>query len=153
MTRTQTFRYVESQEEIDSLLALFKALAHPERRPIVEEAAWRPISPSGITRGHRLSLSRASKHVKHLSECGALKLVDREEVRGAVKHLYRATPRAVLACAVLDVAQDDLADETPPEIKRVPEDLLGRDVGQRIEVVLRVSLKLNSADSYPRDFA
>ena len=76
-----------------------KSLAHPIRVNILAIASWRVISPSEFARETNEKLSKVSYHFKTLAELGALELTETRSVRGAVKHMYRGTRRAIFAGA------------------------------------------------------
>jgi len=76
-----------------------KSLAHPLRVNILAITSWRVISPSEFARETDEKLSKVSYHFKRLAELGALELIETESVRGAVKHMYRGTRRAIFAGA------------------------------------------------------
>jgi hypothetical protein len=78
---------------------LSKVLAHPLRVNILAIVSWRIISPSEYARETGEKLSKVSYHFKRLVELGALELVETLPVRGAVKHMYRGTRRAIFAGA------------------------------------------------------
>ena len=74
--------------------AVFSALNHPLRRAILRIFAKRskqePISPKDVADQLGLILSNVSYHIRFLMEAGALTLVNTEQVRGSVRHLYEA---------------------------------------------------------------
>ena len=89
---------------------VLKALSHPLRQRILLALNQREASPSQLadTLGERLT--NLSYHFKVLVEQDAIELVKTEQVRGAVKHFYRATERAVIG--------DDLWAELPASTRR-----------------------------------
>ena len=75
---------------------LVKALAHPLRMRILEVLNRRVSSPAEIAAELGAKLGDVGYHVRMLRDYGAVELVRTERHRGAVKHLYRATTRAML---------------------------------------------------------
>jgi hypothetical protein len=67
-------------------------VVHPLQVAIVEALWWigRPLAASELKEvfEHEFGLSLISYHVLRLREAGALEEVGREQVRGALKHLY-----------------------------------------------------------------
>jgi predicted transcriptional regulator len=80
-------------DRVDQNLA--KALAHPLRVHILAASHQRPVSPSEIARRFDEPVPNVSYHFKELVKFGALEFVGTETVRGAVKHLYVGTERAI----------------------------------------------------------
>jgi len=72
--------------------ALAMLLAHPTKALIIQAMRWidRPLSASDLVLvlDGKLSLSVLSYHVKTLADYGILTQVERQQVRGAWKHLY-----------------------------------------------------------------
>jgi predicted transcriptional regulator len=60
---------------------------------LVERAA----SPKQIADGLRLKVPTVSHHVKKLERMGLIELVEEREVRGAIKHIYRAVIRPIIS--------------------------------------------------------
>lgn len=77
---------------IDPDLAM--VIKNPIRAQIVALAHQRTISPSEYAEGSGISLSAASSHFKVLVTHDFLELMEEVKVRGAIKHMYRATKRA-----------------------------------------------------------
>ena len=75
---------------------LVKALAHPLRQRILEVLNRRVSSPRDIAEELGAKLGDVGYHVRMLRDYGAIELVRTERRRGAVKHFYRATTRAML---------------------------------------------------------
>ena len=75
---------------------LVKALAHPLRQRILEVLNRRVSSPRDIAEELGAKLGDVGYHVRMLRDYGAVELVRTERRRGAVKHFYRATTRAML---------------------------------------------------------
>jgi DNA-binding transcriptional ArsR family regulator len=81
---------------------LLMALGHPLRRQILQlMASEELVSPRDLSRMLRRPLSNLSYHVRVLSECGAIELVDMRPVRGSAQHFYRVAIEAEWAWAVL----------------------------------------------------
>jgi DNA-binding transcriptional ArsR family regulator len=77
-----------------------KALSHPMRLSILSAATVEgTISPSDFARSHDLSVGMVSHHFRALVKHGALELVEEVKVRGSIKHIYRATRRAIFGKA------------------------------------------------------
>jgi hypothetical protein len=74
---------------IDPDLAV--VIKDPLRVQILAIAIQRPLSPSEFAREAGCSVSASAYHFKSLREHGFIELVDSVPVRGAVKHVYRAT--------------------------------------------------------------
>lgn len=71
--------------------ALAKALSHPRRIKILQEAEKGRISPVGFSKTEDLPVSKASYHFGELKKAGCLKMVDTVAGRGAVEHVYAGT--------------------------------------------------------------
>jgi DNA-binding transcriptional ArsR family regulator len=65
-------------------------------------------SPRELAAKLSQQLSALSYHVRVLAECGAIKLVRTEQIRGSTQHFYRAVVKANWAITALE------ADEKPP---------------------------------------
>lgn len=77
-----------------------RALSHPMRVSILSAAALeQKISPSDFARAHDLKVQQVSHHFRALEKHGALELIEEVKVRGAIKHVYRATRRAIFGKA------------------------------------------------------
>ncbi len=84
---------------------LLVALGHPRRRQILQAMAGEELfSPLDLSRTLRRPLSNLSYHVRVLSKCGAIELVDMRPVRGSMQHFYRVAVEAEWARAVLGIA-------------------------------------------------
>lgn len=82
---------------------LLIALRHPLRRTILSVLAGdEPRSPRELAERLDQPLSNLSYHVRVLVDCGALKLVRTQQVRGSTQHFYRSAVRAEWARSVLD---------------------------------------------------
>ncbi|MFN8217323.1 MAG: helix-turn-helix domain-containing protein [Solirubrobacterales bacterium] len=79
---------------LDARLA--KALNHPVRTEIIAILSDRAASPSELAETLDMELSNVSYHVRTLHELDCLEVVDRTQVRGAMKTRYRATTRMLL---------------------------------------------------------
>jgi len=73
-----------------------RALAHPLRQRILIILNRRVASPREIAEELNEKLGDVGYHVRMLRDYGAIELVRTEQRRGAIKHYYRATTRAVL---------------------------------------------------------
>jgi DNA-binding transcriptional ArsR family regulator len=62
-------------------------------------ALEKKISPSDFARSHGLKVQKVSHHFRALEKHGALELIEEVKVRGAIKHVYRATRRAIFGKA------------------------------------------------------
>lgn len=83
---------------------LLMALGHPRRRQILRAMAGEePVSPRDLSRMLRRPLSNLSYHVRVLSQCGAIELVDMRPVRGSAQHFYRVAVEAEWARALLEI--------------------------------------------------
>jgi DNA-binding transcriptional ArsR family regulator len=72
--------------------ALFKALAHPLRRKVLELILTEEqLSPVKASRHLEGPLSSVSYHVRVLDELGAVELVEELPRRGSIEHFYSAT--------------------------------------------------------------
>jgi DNA-binding transcriptional ArsR family regulator len=78
---------------------LVKALSHPLRQRILHVLNVKVSSPKEIAAELDEKLGDVGYHVRILHDLGAIELVRREQRRGAVKHYYRATTRAMLTNA------------------------------------------------------
>lgn len=74
-----------------------KALAHPLRQRILEILNRRVASPREIAEELGAKLGDVGYHVRMLRDYGTIELVRTEQRRGAIKHYYRATTRAMLS--------------------------------------------------------
>jgi DNA-binding transcriptional ArsR family regulator len=72
-----------------------KALAHPIRRAIVEEAARGEVTPKDIADARALPLGVVAYHVRMLRQYGVIAEVRTEPRRGALQHFYGIAPAAV----------------------------------------------------------
>jgi DNA-binding transcriptional ArsR family regulator len=82
------------REPFDERLA--KAMAHPLRQRILEVLNRRVSSPREVAEELDEKLGDVGYHFRMLREYGVIELVRTEQRRGAVKHFYRATSRALL---------------------------------------------------------
>jgi DNA-binding transcriptional ArsR family regulator len=90
---------------------LLVALRHPLRRRILREMAdGEPISPRELSTLLLMPLSNVSYHVRVLSDCGAVTLVETKPARGSMQHFYRSAVKAPWALHVLGL-EDGKADE------------------------------------------
>jgi DNA-binding transcriptional ArsR family regulator len=82
----------ESTESIDQRLV--RSVAHPLRIRILEALTDHVASPNSLAEKLEMDLSGVAYHTRELDRLGALELVDTGQVRGAIEHFYKATPRA-----------------------------------------------------------
>jgi DNA-binding transcriptional ArsR family regulator len=82
----------ERTEAIDPRLV--RSVAHPLRIKILEALTDHVASPNAIADRLETDLSGVAYHTRELDRLGALELVDTGQVRGAIEHFYKATPRA-----------------------------------------------------------
>lgn len=83
---------------------LLAALGNPLRRRILRRMRDEEmISPRQLANDFGLPVSYVSYHVRVLARCGAVKLVKKEPVRGAVKHFYRSTLEPPWARQIIDL--------------------------------------------------
>jgi len=75
---------------------LAKALSHPLRQRILEAINRGIDSPREIAEDLGAKLGDVGYHTRRLHELGVIELVRTEHRRGAVKHFYRPTERAML---------------------------------------------------------
>lgn len=95
---------------------LLVALRHPSRRRVLREMAeGEAISPRDLARRLQLPLSNVSYHVRVLAECGAVKLVATQPVRGSIQHFYRSALDAPWARQLLGLGEPEGSGESPPD--------------------------------------
>jgi len=82
----------ESTEAIDQRLV--RSVAHPLRIKILEALTDHVASPNTLAEKLGTDLSGVAYHTRELDRLGALELVYTGQVRGAIEHFYKATPRA-----------------------------------------------------------
>jgi DNA-binding transcriptional ArsR family regulator len=75
---------------------LAKALSHPLRTEIIAILSDRVASPREMADILGEELTNVSYHTKELLKLECIEVVDREQVRGALKTRYRATSRMLL---------------------------------------------------------
>jgi DNA-binding transcriptional ArsR family regulator len=71
-------------------------VSHPTRVKAYVILTERVASPKQIADEIGEDVTHVGYHVRKLEELGLIELVDEQQVRGAVKHLYRATKRPFL---------------------------------------------------------
>jgi len=98
----------EHQPAIDQRLV--RSIAHPLRIKILEALTDHVASPNALAERLETDLSGVAYHTRELDRLGALELVDTGQVRGAIEHFYKATPRAFVG---------------DPQWRKVPPSLLG----------------------------
>jgi DNA-binding transcriptional ArsR family regulator len=79
---------VKARSSIESTLA--GIVAHPTRVKCLSILAERRASPNEIAIELGEEVGNVSYHVKKLVTLGAVELVDKRQVRGAIEHFYRA---------------------------------------------------------------
>lgn len=86
---------------------LFNALGHPLRRRVLREMldASAEISPRELAQALAEQLSALSYHVRVLAECGAIKLVRTEQIRGSTQHFYRPVLKENWALSALETSE------------------------------------------------
>ena len=95
---------------------LLNALKSPQRRAILREVekSRDGISPSELAVKVKEPLSNAAYNCRVLRDCGAIELVDQQQVRGAIKNLYRFALADSWAIAML--RHDKGSDENAPDL-------------------------------------
>src|SRR3954471_16482099 len=110
-TRPRNKEPVMPEERSDAIdPRLVKSVAHPLRVKILEALTDHVASPNTLAERLKSDLSGVAYHTRELDRLGALELVDTGQVRGAIEHFYKATPRAFVGA---------------PQWRRVPQSLLG----------------------------
>ncbi|WP_049970908.1 ArsR/SmtB family transcription factor [Haladaptatus cibarius] len=80
---------VEQPPDEPNLDVIFKALAHPTRRELIEQMAAEPKSVSELADPHDVSLAAISKHLHVLEDAGLIEV----EEDGRIRRCYLdATP-------------------------------------------------------------
>jgi predicted transcriptional regulator len=77
---------------IDQRLA--RALTHALRAQALELIAAGPTSPKAIAGELGVDVRSVAYHVRVLRELGCIELIDAQQRRGAVEHIYRVVERA-----------------------------------------------------------
>lgn len=72
---------VERQPNDPDLDAIFRALAHPIRRAILEQVAGGPKSVGELAEPHDVSLAAVSKHLHVLADAGLVEIEEDGRVR------------------------------------------------------------------------
>jgi len=72
------------------------ALSNPLRAEVLRILVERPASPVEMARELGVPTPNVSHHAKRLVELDCAELVEEEKVQGAMKHIYRATERALV---------------------------------------------------------
>lgn len=121
------------RDSFDERLA--KALAHPLRQRILEVLNERVSSPREVAEELGEKLGDVGYHFRMLREYGVIELVRTEQRRGAVKHFYRATSRAML---------DDAQWE------RLPLSARRRLFGQSLDAIWKHVLEATKKDGFDR---
>jgi DNA-binding transcriptional ArsR family regulator len=91
-------------DELETISALFRALAHTTRIRVLIELQGEPRSPSELVRAFadpRLSLPTLAYHVQGLLGAGLIELAFATPRRGALEHSYGLTARGLAAIGVL----------------------------------------------------
>jgi DNA-binding transcriptional ArsR family regulator len=81
------------------------AVSNPLRAELLRILVERPASPVEMARELGESTQNVSHHCKRLVELDCAELVEEEKVQGAMKHIYRATERALVDTAEWDEMQ------------------------------------------------
>lgn len=82
-------------------------LQHPLRRELLRLTIdSEPISPTALSRQVNATLSTVAYHVRVLTNCGALELVETKQSRGSTMHFYRAAGSPERAREALRLAED-----------------------------------------------
>ena len=99
----------------DSHNDLLAALGNPLRRQILRRMRdVEMISPVQLAAELELPITNVAYHVRVLARCGAVSLVEKEPVRGAVKHLYRSSLEAPWARQIIDLEPIEGPAANPP---------------------------------------
>lgn len=69
---------VPDEIELDKI---FRALAHPIRRAIIDQVAGGPVPVSGVADPHDVSLTAVSKHIHKLEDAGLVEIETDGQVR------------------------------------------------------------------------
>ena len=72
---------VERPSDDPDLDAIFKALAHPTRRALIEQLAAEPRSVGELAEPHDVSLAAISKHLRVLEDAGLIEVEEDGRVR------------------------------------------------------------------------
>jgi DNA-binding transcriptional ArsR family regulator len=91
---TNTASGVTAEPKLDERLA--RAMAHPTRAKVLSALSERTASPKELEGVLGIPLSNLAYHCRELLKFGCIEVVDREQVRGAMKTRYRATTRMLL---------------------------------------------------------
>ncbi|HEX2393401.1 MAG TPA: helix-turn-helix domain-containing protein [Solirubrobacterales bacterium] len=83
-----------AEPKLDERLA--RAMAHPTRAKVLSVLSERTASPKELEGVLGISLSNLAYHCRELLKFGCIEVVDREQIRGAMKTRYRATTRMLL---------------------------------------------------------
>ena len=102
----------------DSQQNLIAALNHGMRRKLLRRlnGSSEPRSPVRLSKQLGADLGSVSYHMDVLSKCGAVALVDEEQVRGAMKHFFvsKVADNATVL-AMLKETEDEDKDSEPPK--------------------------------------
>lgn len=90
---TNRKRY-SSKPKLTTKQAYVKALSHPLRARILDEKSGEDVtfSPSALAEEWDQKLANMAYHVRILLDLGLVKLVKKQQVRGAVQHTYAVDP-------------------------------------------------------------
>jgi DNA-binding transcriptional ArsR family regulator len=93
--------------------ALLAALSHPLRRRILRAMpdGDDPVSPGELAAELDQPLTNLSYHVRVLDQCGAVRLVRTERIRGSICHFYISTVQADWAISVLAEKEKEMPDD------------------------------------------
>lgn len=106
----------EPLAEIDPDLAV--VIKHRLRVRIIAIAHQRLISPSEFAEESGCTLKQASDHFQALTKVDFLELVETVNVRGTIRHMYRATRRAYVSAADWSQLGKPFLEEMGAEILR-----------------------------------
>lgn len=88
--------------------ALLAALIHPARRQILRAMdGSKETCPGELAEQLEGSLDKIAYHTRVLADCGAVKLVRREQAAGSTRHLYRLSVRAAWARKLLEETEGE----------------------------------------------
>lgn len=86
---------VKARHSIESTLGAI--VAHPTRAKCLVTLVERRASPNEIAAELGEEVGNVSYHVKKLVSLGVVELVDKQQVRGAVEHFYRAVSLSLVS--------------------------------------------------------
>jgi DNA-binding transcriptional ArsR family regulator len=98
---------------------LLAVVGHPVRARAFMVLAERTASPSEIAAALGVDLNDVSYHVRRLEELKVIELVDTQQVRGAVKHYYRAIQKPLVWAEEYARAPQDERNDLAREVAQV----------------------------------